>query len=91
MKKEEAFSLIAASKVQEADVYNTGGDHAGDVDELMINKTSGKITYAIITFSGFLGMGQDRYALPRAALKYGTRHAGYVVGVTDEVLNPHPR
>jgi sporulation protein YlmC with PRC-barrel domain len=90
LEKDETFSLIAASKVQGTHVYNTGGEHVGDVDDVMIDKASGKIAYAIVTFGGFLGMGQDRYALPWAALKYEIRQGGYVVGVTDEVLKSTP-
>jgi sporulation protein YlmC with PRC-barrel domain len=90
LKKDETFALISASKVQGTNVYNTSGERVGDVDDVMIDKATGKIAYAVVTFGGFLGMGKDRYALPWAALKYDTRQDGYVVGVADDVLKSTP-
>jgi hypothetical protein len=56
----------------------------------MIDKRSGKIAYAVMSFGGFLGMGNDYHPLPWSALKYDTRQGGYVVGLTKEQLQKAP-
>jgi sporulation protein YlmC with PRC-barrel domain len=90
LKKDETFSLISASKVQGTDVYNTAGEHIGDLDDVMIDKASGKVAYAVVTFGGFLGMGKERRALPWSVLTYDTGKDGYVTGASDDVLRNTP-
>ena len=90
LKRDETYNLIAASKVQGTDVYNSAGEHIGDIDELMIDKMSGKVAYAVITFGGFLGMGQQRRALPWSILTYSTGEQGYVTDASDDILRSTP-
>ena len=89
--KDETASLISAEKVQGTAVYNTQGDRLGDVYDVMIDKRSGKIAYAVMSFGGFLGMGNDYHPLPWNTLKYDTRQGGYIVGLTKEQLEGAPR
>jgi hypothetical protein len=56
----------------------------------MVDKRSGKIAYAVMSFGGFLGIGERYHPLPWATLKYDTRQGGYVVGVTREQLEGAP-
>jgi len=90
LEKDETYSLISAAKVQGTDVYNTGGEHIGDLDDVMIDKTSGKVAYAVITFGGFLGMGKERRALPWSVLSYDTDKDGYVTQASDDTLKNTP-
>jgi sporulation protein YlmC with PRC-barrel domain len=90
LEKDETYSLISAAKVQGTDVYNTGGEHIGDLDDVMIDKTSGKVAYAVITFGGFLGMGKERRALPWSVLAYDTDKDGYVTQASDDTLKNTP-
>jgi hypothetical protein len=90
-KSDETVSLISAEKVQGTAVYNTQGERLGDVNDVMIDKRSGKIAYAVMSFGGFLGMGSDYHPLPWNTLKYDTRQGGYVVGLTKEQLEGAPR
>jgi hypothetical protein len=62
----ETFNLIAADKVEGTTVYNRAGDKLGSVDNGMIDKISGRVAYAVMSFGGFLGMGKDHYPLPWA-------------------------
>ena len=48
----------------------------------MIDKISGKVAYAVMSFGGFLGMGEDYYPVPWASLKYDTSLGGYRTGIT---------
>ena len=51
-------TLIAAEKVEGTDVYNLQGEKLGTVDDIMIDKVSGKAIYALMSFGGFLGIGE---------------------------------
>ncbi len=61
-------SLIAAGKVEGTDVYNASGEHLGSVDDIMIDKMSGKAVYAIMSFGGFLGIGEKYHPPPWSTL-----------------------
>ena len=60
----ETSSLIAADKVQGTWVYNAAGENLGSIYDLMIDKKSGNVAYAIMSFGGFLGIGNDYHPLP---------------------------
>ena len=62
-------SLIGATKVDGPAVYNTAGDRLGDIHDIMIDKQSGRVAYAIMSFGGFLGMGEKYHPLPWNTLK----------------------
>jgi sporulation protein YlmC with PRC-barrel domain len=82
--------LIAADKVAGTEVYNTNGDHLGEIDDVMLDKMSGKVAYAIMSFGGFLGMNENYHPLPWSMLTYDTAKGGYVVPVTREQLENAP-
>jgi len=88
---DEDASVISASKVTGTDVYNTEGQHLGEIHDLMLDKRTGKIAYAVMSFGGFLGIGERYHPLPWATLKYDTRQGGYVVGLTKQQLEGAPR
>ena len=87
---DETASLISAGKVIGTSVYNTHGDLLGEIHDVMLDKRSGKIAYAVMSFGGFLGIGERYHPLPWATLKYDTRLGGYVVGVPIEQLKGAP-
>jgi sporulation protein YlmC with PRC-barrel domain len=86
----ENTALISASKVNGTAVYNTAGESIGKIDDVMIDKTSGNVAYAIMSFGGFLGMGNNYYPIPWPVLKYDTGMSGYVVNLTKEQLEGAP-
>jgi hypothetical protein len=82
--------LIAASKVNGTNVYNPGGEKLGSVYDVMIEKVSGRSMYGIMSFGGFLGMGEKYHPLPWATLTYDERLGGYVVNLSKDVLEAAP-
>ncbi|KQT86360.1 photosystem reaction center subunit H [Aurantimonas sp. Leaf443] len=82
---------IEASRVTGTPVYNTEGDHLGHIHDLVLGKRDGQVRYAIMSFGGFLGIGEDYHPLPWQVLKYDERQGGYVVGVTIDQLKEAPR
>ena len=79
----ETTTLIAADKVQGTDVFNNGGDRLGSVHDLMIDKQTGQVAYAILSFGGFLGVGSSYHPLPWSLLRYDTNLGGYVVEIDE--------
>jgi hypothetical protein len=73
--------LIAASKVNGASVYDSAGEKLGSIYDVMIEKTSGKTVYAIMSFGGFLGVGNSYHPLPWRHLTYDGSLGGYVVAI----------
>jgi len=84
-------NVISSDKVEGTAVYNTAGDKLGSIDDLMIDKLSGHVRYAVLEFGGFLGIGTDRYPLPWSILKYDTTRDGYVVPLDKSTLSGAPR
>lgn len=87
---DETHRLISADKVQGTVVYNSSGDKLGTVEDVMIDKMSGKVAYAVMSFGGFLGMGEKYHPLPWSTLEYDTEKNGYCVPMSKEVLEKAP-
>jgi sporulation protein YlmC with PRC-barrel domain len=83
--------VISSEDVEGTDVYNPAGDKLGSIDDLMIDKVSGHVRYAVLEFGGFLGMGTDRYPIPWGLLKYDTTKDGYVVPLDKDRLSSAPK
>jgi sporulation protein YlmC with PRC-barrel domain len=84
-------SLISSEDVEGTKVYDTKGAKIGDIDHLMIDKVSGRVTYAVMSFGGFLGLGHSHYPVPWGALKYDQKLEGYVSGITENQLKDAPQ
>ncbi|UVO26985.1 PRC-barrel domain-containing protein [Bradyrhizobium arachidis] len=89
--KRETGSLIGSDKVEGTAVYGADKERIGSVERVMIDKISGKVSYAVLGFGGFLGIGDDHYPLPWQSLKYDTRLGGYVTGITNQQLTGAPK
>ncbi|MET4035797.1 hypothetical protein ABIB94_007498 [Bradyrhizobium sp. JR7.2] len=72
MEDRETFSLIGSDKVEGTNVYGADGEKVGYIERVMIDKVGGKVSYAVLSFGGLLGIGDDHYPLPWQALKYDT-------------------
>jgi len=83
--------VISSEKVEGTAVYNNAGDKLGSIDDLMIDKRSGQVRYAVMEFGGFLGIDTDRYPIPWNMLKYDTQKDGYVVPVDKARLEKAPK
>ena len=86
-----ANPMISSSTVNGTDVYSPSGDHLGHIDELLIDKRSGRVAYAMMGFGGFLGLGEEQYPLPWGKLRYDTEQGGYVTDVTREQIEGAPQ
>jgi hypothetical protein len=82
--------LISSEDVEGTNVYDMKGEKIGEIDHLMIAKFSGRVTYAVMSFGGFLGLGHSHYPLPWDTLKYNPKLAGYETNVTEALLRDAP-
>ena len=85
------YSVISSDKVEGTNVYNVAGEKLGSIDDLMIDRQSGHVKYAVLEFGGFLGMGTDRYPIPWTMLKFDTQKDGYVVPLDKARLEKAPK
>jgi PRC-barrel domain protein len=89
--KEETDCLISSEKVDGTAVFNRAGDHLGTIHHLMIDKYTGQVAFAVMSFGGFMGMGESWHPLPWRMLDYDPRLGGYVVDIDRSRLEGAPR
>ncbi len=87
---DETEHLISSSKVEGTAVYNRQRERLGTVSSFMVNKFTGQVAYAVMSFGGFLGMGQSCHPLPWRVLRYDTEVGGYVVDLDRDKLKAGP-
>lgn len=90
LERDETGTLISADKVEGTSVMNPAGKKLGTIEDVMIDKRSGKVAYAVMSFGGFLGIGDRHHPLPWGALKYDTNLNGYVVNLDKKTLEKAP-
>jgi sporulation protein YlmC with PRC-barrel domain len=86
----ETARLISSDKVEGTAVRRSNGDKVGTIDHVMLDKHSGRIAYAVMSFGGFLGMGENYYALPWNSLRYNEELDAYELNVSDDLLRNAP-
>lgn len=87
---DETGRLIASNKVEGTAVYGRDGGRIGSVYNFMVDKRSGRVEYAVMTYGGFLGMGTRYFPLPWDILSYDTRLGGYRVEMVERDLERAP-
>jgi sporulation protein YlmC with PRC-barrel domain len=91
VQERQTSSLITSDRVEGMPVYDARGKRIGKVERLMIDKLTGRIAYAILSFGGFLGIGADQYPIPWSMLTYNEKPDGFQLDVTEEQLKNAPK
>ena len=91
LQTDENVRLIASDKVEGTEVVGTNGDHLGTIKSFMVDKYTGRVAYAVLSFGGTFGMGTSLFPLPWAALEYDVEKDGYVLDITKEQLAKAPK
>ena len=73
---------ISSEDIQGTEVYGAGGKNIGEIDHLIIDKVSGRVAYAVMSFGGFVGLGHSHYPIPWGALTYDTSLGGFRTDIT---------
>ena len=79
--------VIESDRVEGTYVYDRDDNHIGTIKRLMIEKVSGQISSAVISFGGFFGLGENEYSIPWDKLRYDVNLSCYRTDVTEQDLN----
>jgi sporulation protein YlmC with PRC-barrel domain len=82
--------IVSAGSVTGDSVRNLSGDDLGKVQEIMLDVNKGSIAYAVISFGGFLGMGDKLFAVPWKSLTLVQDEEHFILDVDKEVLENAP-
>jgi hypothetical protein len=82
--------LIESDRVEGTTVYDQEGNDIGSIKRLMIEKLSGQVAYAVMSFGGFMGMGSEEHTIPWRKLNYDTSLGGYRTDITEDQLRGAP-
>ena len=75
------ISLIASDRVENTIVYSRRGRKLGSIQNLMVDKRTGKVEYANLTSGGVFGLGRSTRPLPWHVLSYVRDQHGYVIDI----------
>ena len=87
---DETDRLIASDKVEGTEVFNRAGERIGSIYNFMVDKVTGQVSYVVMSFGGFLGLGERFYPLPWKTLTYDPQRGGYVIDIDREQLEQAP-
>ncbi len=82
--------LMGADTLVGNDVYNAQDENLGDVKEIMLDMNSGRVSYAVLSFGGILGMGEKLFAVPWNALTLDTVNKRFTLNVRKDTLDQAP-
>ena len=82
--------LMSSSTLLGNDVYNADGEDVGDIKDIMLDMRSGKVSYAVLSFGAFLGMGEKLFAVPWSALELDTENRCFILKVSKDRLKDAP-
>lgn len=83
-------TLITSDRVRDTKVLSKGGETVGSIDHLVIDKQSGKVAYAVMTFGGFMGLEGKYFPIPWELLSYDTGKEAYVTPVSEAKVKSAP-
>ena len=87
---DETDRLIASDKVEGTEVFSRSGERIGSIYNFMVDKVTGQVSYVVMSFGGFLGLGERYYPLPWKALTYDPQRGGYMIDIDREQLERAP-
>nr|WP_245841826.1 PRC-barrel domain-containing protein [Sphingomonas lenta] len=91
LQTDESVRLISSSKVEGTPVVGRNGESLGKIQSFMVDKYTGRVAYAVMSFGGTMGFGESLFPLPWDVLTYDTNKDGYVLALTKEQLADAPR
>lgn len=86
----EYSQVLSATAIIGNKVVNVSGETLGSIKELMIDLQDGQVAYAVLSFGGFLGLGDKLFAIPLEALTFDQKEQTAVLDVEKEVLQNAP-
>jgi len=90
MTLDDRHALISSRRVEGTPVCNRANQKLGTIHSVMIDKVSGQVAYAVLSFGGFLGLGEHVQAVPWGALRYDPVLDVYMADATREQIESAP-
>jgi PRC-barrel domain len=87
---EKKHTLIASDRIEGTAVRRGSGEKIGRIERLMLDKVSGQVAYAVLSFGGFLGIGNKHLPIPWARLTYNLKLDAYEIDLSDDELRKAP-
>lgn len=88
--RDETGDLISSAKVEGTAVFGRDGERLGTIDHFMVGKRDGRVRYAVMSFGGLFGMGENHHPLPWDQLTYDEDKGGYSVSLDKDRLKDAP-
>ncbi len=82
--------ILSASTIKGTNVKNFKKENIGEIQDLMVNLSTGKVEYAVLSFGGFLGIGDKYFAVPIQVLKFSDKDREITLDVDKERLKNAP-
>jgi len=89
-KTTEKYGTVSASKIIGEAVINRQNENLGKIHELVIDAKNGRLAYAVLSFGGFMGMGNKLFALPWRAFEFAATENKLILGIDKEKLKAAP-
>ena len=86
MKQVDNITFLTASTIKGEKVVNKDGEHLGKIEDLMIDLENRRVVYAILSFGGFLGIGDKHFAIPLEALSQKPNEHAFTLDISKDVL-----
>ena len=86
----EGLQRLMSARVDDTLVYDTEGQKLGALYSVHIDRASGRIEYGVLSFGGFLGLGQSYHPVPFSALSVNEQRGGYTVNIGKQMLQGGP-
>lgn len=83
-------ALLSSSTITGDEVYNMQDEELGTIKDIMLDISGGKILYAVLSYGGFLGMGDRLFAVPWSALKLDKENNRFMLDVDIDRLKNAP-
>jgi len=83
-------NVLSTAAILGDSVVNRTGENLGKIEELMLDLEKGRVAYAILSFGGFLGMGEKLFAIPFEALKLDPSREHFTLDVDKDKLKNAP-
>jgi sporulation protein YlmC with PRC-barrel domain len=82
--------VLSASSLNDDDIYNLAGEKLGSIKEFMMDINTGRVCYVVLSFGGFLSMGEKLFAVPWSALTVDTENKRFLMDTNEERLKEAP-
>lgn len=84
------INIVRTADIIGVHVKNAQNEHLGDIEEIVLDKLSGEVKYLVLSFGGFLGMGDKLFAIPWHTINYDDEEDCFILNISKERLKGAP-